>query len=109
MRCFQTKLEATEPDSAAQRQVMYQINLLDNVEPDPMRAPRLFSDKGKGGRLATGVPFRAHVWRFGGMLRLVALTGEPVVDYALRFKSELGWEDTWVSGCESTEPCTSYM
>jgi hypothetical protein len=38
------------------------------------------------------------VWRFGTALNLVALTGEPVVDYALRFKREYGWDGTWVSG-----------
>jgi hypothetical protein len=29
---------------------------------------------------------------------LIALGGEVVVDYALRFKAEYGWEDTWVAG-----------
>ena len=35
---------------------------------------------------------------------VVALTGEPVVDYALRFKSELGWTDTWVSASHICQP-----
>ena len=38
-------------------------------------------------------------------MRFVALTGEPVVDYALRFKSELGWQDTWVSGYNNELLC----
>ena len=39
-----------------------------------------------------------------GKLRFVALTGEPVVDYALRFKSELGWTDTWVRASHICRP-----
>jgi hypothetical protein len=75
--------------------VQYQLDLLDDVAPDPRRAPRLGSDV--GGQLTTATPFRVHVWRLGDgpeALRLVALTGEPVVDYSLRCKAELGWENT---------------
>ena len=39
-----------------------------------------------------------QVWQFGSALTLIALGGETVVDYALRFKAEYGWEDTWVAG-----------
>jgi neutral ceramidase len=43
-----------------------------------------------------------QVWQFGPSalagLTLIALGGETVVDYALRFKAEYGWEDTWVAG-----------
>jgi hypothetical protein len=39
-----------------------------------------------------------QVWQFGSGLTLIALGGEMVVDYALRFKAEYGWEDTWVAG-----------
>jgi hypothetical protein len=36
--------------------------------------------------------------RLGDAVTLIALGGEVVVDYALRFKAEYGWEDTWVAG-----------
>ncbi len=91
------RLASTAEATAERRQLRYQLDLLDDVEPDPMRSPRLFTDT-VGGQLATAVPYRAHVWCLGQELRFVALTGEPVVDYALRFKSELGWQNTWVSG-----------
>jgi hypothetical protein len=39
-----------------------------------------------------------QAWRFGTGLTLIAIGGEPVVDYALRFKAEYGWENTWVAG-----------
>lgn len=38
-----------------------------------------------------------QVWRFGKDLKLVALAGEVVVDYALRIKAQHGWDDTWVA------------
>lgn len=89
--------------SVQRRQMQYQLDLLDDATPDYHRAPRLFTDPpvGRGGNLATGVPFRVHVWQFGAgkaPLRLVALTGEPVVDYSLKFKRHFGWDNTWVSG-----------
>lgn len=43
-------------------------------------------------------PYPVQVWQFGSGLTLIALGGETVVDYALRFKAEYGWEDTWVAG-----------
>lgn len=39
-----------------------------------------------------------QVLRFGGELLLIALGGEPVVDYALRFKREFAGTAVWVAG-----------
>jgi neutral ceramidase len=54
------------------------------------------------GRIYDRYPFPVQVWQFGPSalagLTLIALGGETVVDYALRFKAEYGWEDTWVAG-----------
>lgn len=50
------------------------------------------------GRIDDHYPYPVQVWQFGTGLTLIALGGEPVVDYALRFKAEYGWEDTWVAG-----------
>jgi neutral ceramidase len=52
----------------------------------------------RDGKLPVRWPYPVQVWRFGTALNLVALTGEPVVDYALRFKRAYGWDNTWVSG-----------
>jgi hypothetical protein len=49
------------------------------------------------GPLASEVPFPMHCWRLGE-LNFIALSGEPVVDYALRFKQRYGTESTWVAG-----------
>jgi len=47
------------------------------------------------GTLPREVPFPIQVWRFGKDLTLVTLSGEVVVDYALRLKKELGADRTW--------------
>jgi hypothetical protein len=50
------------------------------------------------GSLPDRYPYPVQAWQFGGSLTLIALGGEVVVDYSLRFKAEYGWEDTWVAG-----------
>jgi len=44
------------------------------------------------------VPYPVQVWSFGPELTFIALTGETVVDYSLKFKATHGWNNTWVSG-----------
>ncbi len=44
------------------------------------------------------VIYPIQVWHFGRELTFIALTGETVVDYSLRFKAAYGWENTWVAG-----------
>jgi neutral ceramidase len=50
------------------------------------------------GKLRDQVDYPIQVWRFGNELTLIALTGETVVDYSLRFKQAYGWDTTWVAG-----------
>ena len=50
------------------------------------------------GRIYDRYPYPVHVWRFGSGLTRIALGGETVVDYSLRFKTEYGWDTTWVAG-----------
>jgi hypothetical protein len=42
--------------------------------------------------------YPVQVWRLGERLTFIALTGETVVDYSLKFKEAYGWNTTWVSG-----------
>ena len=68
---------------------------------DPMhrRHARLMLDLlDRDGKLADRYPYPVQVWRFGPGLKLIVLGGEVVVDYALRFKAQYGWNDTWVAG-----------
>ncbi len=44
------------------------------------------------------VKYPIQVWKFGSGFTFIALTGETVVDYSLKFKGLYGWNDTWVFG-----------
>ncbi len=44
------------------------------------------------------VKYPVQVWSFGSEFTLIALTGETVVDYSLKFKALYGWDTTWVCG-----------
>lgn len=52
----------------------------------------------KEGKLPESHPYPIQVWRFGGTMTFIGLTGEAVVDYCLRFKREFGNDGTWVAG-----------
>jgi hypothetical protein len=60
----------------------------------------------RGEKLAASAPFPIHVWKLGA-LNFIALSGEPVVDYAHRFKAQHGVESTWVTGYNNE--LTSYI
>lgn len=49
--------------------------------------------------------YPVQVWRFGRELTFIALTGETVVDYSLKFKEVNGWNSTWVSGYNNDLLC----
>jgi hypothetical protein len=44
------------------------------------------------------VKYPVQVWQFGADLTFIALTGETVMDYSLKFKGTYGWNNTWVCG-----------
>lgn len=50
------------------------------------------------GPVVKSYPDPMQVWKFGPGPKIIALGGELVVDYALRFKAKYGWADTWVAG-----------
>jgi hypothetical protein len=57
---------------------------------------RLLGEVNSGKTLRRSYPFPLQSWRLGDQL-LVTLGGEPVVDYALKFRGLFG-EQTWVAG-----------
>jgi hypothetical protein len=59
-------------------------------------ASRLLRSLEKGEKLDRAYPYPVQVWLLGGQQLWIALGGEVVVDYALRFKREFGPE-TWVA------------
>jgi neutral ceramidase len=65
----------------------------------PRRQTQYLLDKlQKDGQLETSHPYPIQVIRFGTTLNFIALTGESVADYCLRFKKEYGNDSTWVAG-----------
>ena len=52
----------------------------------------------RDGRIRSSYPDPVQVWQFGDGPTLIALGGEVVVDYALRFKAKYGWSNTWIAG-----------
>jgi prepilin-type N-terminal cleavage/methylation domain-containing protein len=63
-----------------------------------VHAQELLKMLDRDGRLPTEYPYPLQVWQFGPDLTLIAMSGEPVVDYALRLKKELGADSLWVAG-----------
>lgn len=59
----------------------------------------------RGEALATSVPCRVQVWRFGDELAMVFLAGEVVVDYTLRLRRELPGVRLWISAYSNDVPC----
>ena len=53
------------------------------------------------------VKYPIQVWRIGPDFTFIALTGETVVDYSLKFKAAYGWNNTWV--CGYNNDLTSYV
>ncbi len=62
------------------------------------QAKLLLAQLDRDGKLPDQYPYPLQVWRFGKDLNLIIMGGEVVVDYALRFKAQYGWDTTWVAG-----------
>ena len=52
----------------------------------------------RDGRLPDHHSYPIQAWRFGSELTFLALGGEVVVDYSLRFKRKYGFDKLWVAG-----------
>ena len=77
----QLQAQTGQGDAARRRYAQY---LLEKLERD--------------GRLADHYAYPVQVWQFGGDLTFIPMAGEVVSDYALRFKGQYGWDNTWVAG-----------
>jgi hypothetical protein len=60
-------------------------------------AARMLKRQAEGPPLETSYPYPVQAWRLGGTQSWIALGGEVVVDYSLKFKGRYG-EGTWVIG-----------
>lgn len=52
----------------------------------------------KTGKFLENYPYPVQAWRVGDGFTMIAMAGEVVVDYALRFKKAFGWNNTWIAG-----------
>lgn len=52
----------------------------------------------RDGRIRSSYPDPVQVWQLGDGPTMIAMGGEVVVDYALRFKAKYGWNRTWIAG-----------
>ena len=77
----QLQAQAAQGDPARKRYAQYLLNKLE-----------------RDGRLADHYAYPVQVWQFGRDLTLIPMAGEVVSDYALRFKGQYGWDNTWVAG-----------
>ncbi|HUQ69926.1 MAG TPA: neutral/alkaline non-lysosomal ceramidase N-terminal domain-containing protein [Planctomycetaceae bacterium] len=60
-------------------------------------AARILKEQAAGATLPTSYPYPIQAWRLGGEQLWIALGGEVVVDYSLKFKGRYG-EGAWVTG-----------
>ena len=67
-------------------------------------AANLLADLKSGKPIERTWPYPLQVWQFGRRQLLITLAGEPVVDYALKFKREFG-PQTWVAGYGNDVMC----
>jgi hypothetical protein len=76
---LQTRLSGT--DVYARRNAQLMLHILD-----------------RDGKLPDQYPYPIEVWQFGKDLTFIALGGEVVADYSLRFKRQYGPDNVWVAG-----------
>ena len=75
-----------------------QANLKSDDAPRRRKADILLKALAGKRALPTHLPCAVQVLRFGNEVLLIALAGEPVVDFARRFKSEFTGPLVWVAG-----------
>ncbi|MDD2474698.1 MAG: neutral/alkaline non-lysosomal ceramidase N-terminal domain-containing protein [Dysgonamonadaceae bacterium] len=61
-------------------------------------AKRMLEKIDAGIELEKSYPYPVQAWKLGNELLFIAMGGEAVVDYSLRFKKEYDQQTTWVSG-----------
>lgn len=69
-----------------------------NNKYDQRRAAALLEQLDETGEIDTAYPYIAQTVNFGDDLLMIALAGEVVVDYSLRFKLEFRGSPVWVAG-----------
>ncbi len=84
-------------EEVATRETLAPIAAGDDRDLHVRWARRMLALLDEGVVFATGYEYPVQAWRLGEELLLIAMGGETVVDYSLRFKREFG-PGTWVCG-----------
>ena len=58
----------------------------------------------RGEKIPTALPFLVQTWNFGDQLAMIFLAGEPVADFALRFRKEYDASRLWVGAYANDVP-----
>ncbi len=58
----------------------------------------------RGEKLETQIPYWVQTWNFGDDMAMVFLSGEVVVDYSLRLKTEFDASRLWVNAYANDVP-----
>ncbi|MEQ1858589.1 MAG: neutral/alkaline non-lysosomal ceramidase N-terminal domain-containing protein [Chthoniobacteraceae bacterium] len=91
-------MEDVQLDFAVPTRVEFESRLKGPDKYFASHAQRMLTRLDAGEALPTHYAYPVQVVRFGGKLTLIALGGEVVVDYSLRFKRELAGQHVWVAG-----------
>jgi neutral ceramidase len=77
-----------------------QAELAGEDQPKRTKAEFLLEALDRGDQFPSGYPCPIQVIRVGGQLLMIAIGGEPVIDYAVNLKREFGGEGklVWVAG-----------
>lgn len=95
---LKTKLELVALDLGASPTEAELEALKAGTNASPKRwATHLLAQLKEGKPFMRTYPYPLQVWQLGGSQTLITMGGEPVVDYAMKFKKEFG-ESAWVAG-----------
>jgi hypothetical protein len=86
------------PLEAAPSRAEWEKRAVSGAEMNRRHARLMLQQLDRDGRLAVSHSWPVQVWKIGDGLTLVALGGEVVADYAIRFKRQYGFANLWVAG-----------
>jgi len=75
------------------------------TDPPAYNARTQLAQLDRNGSLPSSSPYTVQTWTFGDQLAMVFLSGEVVVDYALRLKHDFDPARLWVSSYANDVPC----
>jgi len=86
------------PLEAAPARQEWEKRAVSGSEMERRHARMMLQQLDRDGRLPVSHRWQAQAWKIGPDFTLLALGGEVVADYALRFKRQYGFRNLWVAG-----------